>query len=506
MLTPLSANPKQLTEFFREAGFTHEQFQKNPTLRDLPSRRLGNLPDLLERTSEHTALHVLLRWFFLGVPLESESIAGLVPAPVVAQLLETGMLVRDGGRLTPKVMLTPCEGFLFAADPAGTLESPESSAMVLWPNQSTRLLQMFTIRRPSGATLDLGAGCGILAVLASGHSRQAVATDLNPRATEFARFNVWLNGVANVDFLTGDTFEPVEGCTFDLIMSNPPFFVTPSTGQIYCENSMELDGYCRDLIRAAPRYLNEGGFLQMTLEWVQVRGQAWQDRLNEWLEHTGCDAWVLRSFVRSGAAYAAERIGTMMPYSPLTANQVFDEWMAYYRARGVEEIHGGILVMRRRSGQNWIRIENVNGLECAEPFGEAIVRQPRQACIGPFRGPDDGLEATPAIRCANRPAIASRGRGVEAFLDATQAARHPSQLSSTGSAGGRFPAAMRRHPDLGRPGTGSRGGGEGRSGTGVPAMLRGDAEAGGAPPGAGVRFRTRRTLRQGLVPGMGQKT
>src|ERR1035438_4519326 len=25
------------------------------------------------------------------------------------------------------------------------------------------------------------------------------------------------------------------------------------------------------------------------------------------------------------------------------------------------------------SRQNWIRIENVNGLECAEPFGEAIV-------------------------------------------------------------------------------------------------------------------------------------
>src|ERR1039458_1451835 len=92
MLTPLSANPKQLTEFFREAGFTHEQFQKNPTLRDLPSRRLGNLPDLLERTSERTALHVLLRWFFLGVPLESESIAELIPAPVVTQLLETGML------------------------------------------------------------------------------------------------------------------------------------------------------------------------------------------------------------------------------------------------------------------------------------------------------------------------------------------------------------------------------------------------------------------------------
>ena len=373
MLTPLAANPQSLLEFFREAGFTHEQFKQNPTLRDLPSQRLGNLPSLLERTSEPTALNALLRWFFLGMSLESESLAELVPAPVVTLMLETGMLVRNGDRLAPMVMLTPCEGFLFAADPARTLESPEASGMVLWPNPSTRLLQMFTIRRPSGATLDLGAGCGILAILASGHSRQVVATDLNPRATEVARFNVWLNGVKNVDCLTGDTFEPVQGRTFDLIASNPPFFVTPSTDQIYCENSMELDGYCRELVRAAPRHLNEGGFLQITFEWVQVSGQSWQDRLAEWLKDTGCDAWALRSYARSGAAYASERIGGIMPYSPLTANQRFDEWMAYYRARGVEEIHGGILAMRRRSGKNWIRIEEVANLDCTEPFGESIV-------------------------------------------------------------------------------------------------------------------------------------
>jgi len=373
MLTPVAADPKQLLDFFNQAGFTHEQFKQNPTLRDLPSRRLGNLPDLLERISELTAQHVLLRWFFLGVPLESDSIAGIVPAPVITQMLATGMLVRDGDQLTATVMLTPCEGFLFAADPAATLESPEASRLVSWPNPTTRLAQMFTIRRLSEATLDLGTGCGMLAVLAAGHSRQVVATDLNPRATEFARFNVWLNGVDNVDCLTGDTFEPVQGRTFDLIMSNPPFFVTPSAEQVYCENSMELDGYCRELIRAAPRHLNENGFLQITLEWVQVKGQAWQDRLKGWLEDTGCDAWVLRSYARSAAAYASERIGRMMPYSPLTANQRFDEWMAYYRARQVEEIQGGILALRRRSGQNWIRIEEVAILDSKEPFGGAVV-------------------------------------------------------------------------------------------------------------------------------------
>jgi hypothetical protein len=33
--------------------------------------------------------------------------------------------------------------------------------------------------------------------------------------------------------------------------------------------------------------------------------------------------------------------------------------MAYYRGRGVQAIHDGLIVMRRRSGKNWVRIEEV---------------------------------------------------------------------------------------------------------------------------------------------------
>ena len=39
MLTPLAANPQPLLEFFQEAGYIHEQFKRNQTLRDLPSQR-----------------------------------------------------------------------------------------------------------------------------------------------------------------------------------------------------------------------------------------------------------------------------------------------------------------------------------------------------------------------------------------------------------------------------------------------------------------------------------
>ena len=87
-----------------------------------------------------------------------------------------GFIMCSGSTFTPTVMLTPCDGFLIAADPARTLESPESSRMGSSTNPTTRALQMFTIRRPSEATLDLGTGCGILAMLASGHSGRVVAT------------------------------------------------------------------------------------------------------------------------------------------------------------------------------------------------------------------------------------------------------------------------------------------------------------------------------------------
>jgi predicted RNA methylase len=354
-MKPLTAaDAQRLREFFREARYTHEEFESRRLLLELPSRASGNLPWLLDRAREPSFANLLLRWFFLGVPAASESVAGLVPPDVLALLLECGMLIRDGGELSPTVMLTPCDQYFVA---------------VIWPNPTTRLLHRFTIRHPSRATLDLGAGCGIQAVFTADHSAQVTATDLNPRAAGFTRFNAWLNGASNIECLTGDTFAPVRNRTFDLIVANPPFFVTPSGDQLYCENGMELDDYCRRIVREAPAHLNEGGYLQMVCEWVQIRGQSWRDRVVEWLEGTGCDCWIARSYAREAGAYAQERIRQIAP--ACAAPETSARWMDYYRERGVEEIHGGILAMRRRTGHNWVRIEDMP-VDPNQPFGEAV--------------------------------------------------------------------------------------------------------------------------------------
>src|SRR5438046_1475536 len=72
---------------------------------------------------------------------------------------------------------------------------------------------------PVDSALDVGTVCGIHAIRAARYARRVVATDLNPRALRFARFNAALNGVANIEFREGSLWEPVGDETFDLIVA-----------------------------------------------------------------------------------------------------------------------------------------------------------------------------------------------------------------------------------------------------------------------------------------------
>jgi len=74
--------------------------------------------------------------------------------------------------------------------------------------------------------LDLGTGCGILAIAAAQKTRNVVAVDINPEAVRCARINVILNGLEErVKVLAGDLFDPVRGERFDLVVFNPPYLM-----------------------------------------------------------------------------------------------------------------------------------------------------------------------------------------------------------------------------------------------------------------------------------------
>jgi len=358
MLTRLSSEKsQQLRDYFTEAGYTEPNLRKHLGAAELPSRQLRNLPRLLDRTSTPRLLNALLRWFWLGCAQNPPQIVGVVPGEFLSLLFESGLIEANGEWLTAGAMLLPIDGFLVASDHPSAFEQHHAE-LVLWPNPTSKFLNKFAVRRHSRATLDLGAGGGILSLNAASYSDVVIATDLNTRAAAFAQFNIQLNGIDNIEVLTGDCFAPVTDRRFDLILSNPPFFITPQTDYLFCDNSMELDGLCRRLVKEAPAHLNEGGYMQMLCEWAQVAGQPWEERIAEWLQDTGCDAWVMKGLTQDPAEYAQHRIRETSQ-DPSNDAELYDGYMNYYRQRGVEAIHDGLVVMRRRSGSNWVRIEEV---------------------------------------------------------------------------------------------------------------------------------------------------
>ena len=371
MLKILSAEDAAcLRDFLQESKYQQAEIRDGIALRELPSKRHGNLPHLMHRTSGHNPLAVLLRLFFVGAPVDVALTDEIIPGRVRQIMLNCGLLVRDGNQYSSDVMLAPFEEILTASDPMRTVESPEHKDLVLWPNPTTWLLWRYTIPKRFDSVLDLGCGCGVQALMAAKHCGQVMATDLNVRARDFSLFNVWLNGLDNVECLDGDTYQPVDGRKFDLIVSNPPFFVTPKASDLFCSNSMELDQYCRRVIKEGAERLNEGGYLQLVCEWVQVKGQPWADRIAEWLEGTGCDAWVFKGYQEDPGQYAQKRIRET---SGTVDDQTYSEWMDYYGARGVESVFGGLITLHRRSGTNWTRWDEIPGWPKV-PFGHTVQR------------------------------------------------------------------------------------------------------------------------------------
>jgi methylase of polypeptide subunit release factors len=404
MLHCLNADKsKEFRDFFRESDYTMEALQLRFTSTDIPTLHLLKLY-LLGVPLKPSRLNILCRWFWIGAPVERAMASEFIPERMITLFLEAGALATEGSQLKSNVRITPFAQYLVLSDHAVVRTGNLSADTILWPNPSTLLCYYLSIRAPVERTLDLGAGTGILGLAAAPHSTRVVATDLNSRAREFCLFNAALNGVSNIEFRQGSAFDPVRGERFDLILANPPFFVTPSVRRVYSDNSMELDGFCKMLIREAPEHLNENGYCQMLVEWVELQGQPWRDRLNEWFGGLGCDAWVMAYYMRPAADYAMIRVqeGGDGAYDLVAQTALIAEWQGYLESQHVEMIYGGMIVLRKRKGRNWIRIEELPS-HPARPFGEFL----RRTC-----GNRDALEAIASDDelLAMRPAVPASAR------------------------------------------------------------------------------------------------
>jgi release factor glutamine methyltransferase len=122
------------------------------------------------------------------------------------------------------------------------------------------------------AVLDLGAGTGLIGILAARRGHRVVATDVVAASSECARANALLNGVTDLlEVRTGDLFAPVRGGSFDLIATNPPQMPTPPDREWGDDQSRADNGgpdgwaVLDRIIHEVPRYLKPQGRLGLTL-------------------------------------------------------------------------------------------------------------------------------------------------------------------------------------------------------------------------------------------------
>lgn len=281
-----------------------------------------------------------------------------------------------------------------ASDPGevargGTL--PED--FVLGVGGASRTLAQITVRDPRGRVLDLGTGCGIQALHASRHAQHVVATDIDERALAYARFNAALAGVA-LDLRAGSMLEPVRGETFDLVVSNPPFVITPRGGATadsgdggrtgvgeftYRDGGAVGDDVVRSLVTSVGSVLAPGGVAQMLGNWEHRRGEDWAERVGGWLAESGLDGWVVQREVSDPAEYAELwlRDGGLTPDRDRARYEAaYAAWLADLASRDVEGIGFGFVTLRRpdagaASVSPWRRVEEITGT-VAQPLGSTV--------------------------------------------------------------------------------------------------------------------------------------
>lgn len=145
---------------------------------------------------------------------------------------------------------------------------------VLIPRQETEILceralqGMEKTRKPAVADICTGSGAIAIAIKKLRPDADIWATDLCPNALRVAEANAEHNQ-AEITFLEGDLLKPLNGLTFDLIVSNPPYIKTEELSslqpEVRREPCMALDGgadglmFFRRIAQDAPERLNPGG-------------------------------------------------------------------------------------------------------------------------------------------------------------------------------------------------------------------------------------------------------
>jgi len=329
----------------------------------------------LRAVPEGTSCEVLTRLFTLQTTI-NEASARRVFGDLLGHLIDADILASDAAGIRALVDIRPygdeTHDWLVVSDLTPGLNGISSQIRpdyVLGISEASSSLARLTARRPIARALDLGTGCGVQSLHLATHASEVVATDVNQRALALAQLTSHLNEI-DVTFVEGSLYEPVDG-TFDLIVTNPPFVVSPPEGErlVYRETHFEGDDIVRNVVTGAASHLADDGMCQVLAAWIEPTGQPWDERLASWIEPTGLDAWVVRRESIDLPEYTELWLADSGLARGPEFSRRYEHWLNWFTSKGIESMGFGWINLHK-SGRNQpdVRIDD-NPAPVREPVG-----------------------------------------------------------------------------------------------------------------------------------------
>ena len=338
----------------------------------------------LRATADGSPLATMTRLWLLQASVPSSDAARALPGLVDA-LCAAGILECSVGAVRARMDVRPYadddRNWWVVSDLTPGLDGAigrVGADHVLGISSASTSLAQLTIREPFERALDLGTGCGVQSLHLADHVQQIVATDVNDRALWIARLNAALNQTilnkTTLDVRKGSLFEPVDGEQFDLVVTNPPFVISPATEErlVYRDSGLPGDEVVRRIVTQAPAHLTPGGWCQVLANWVHHQDQSWQDRIAGWVGDTGCDAWVVQREVADPAQYVELWLKDAGLHGSPDYPRRYDTWLSWFEQQGVEGIGFGWFHLRRTGRERPVlRIEEWP-YEVEQPLGPEV--------------------------------------------------------------------------------------------------------------------------------------
>ncbi len=314
------------------------------------------LPTELATRGRREPVAVLVRLFTLGDPVDADLVDLALPTLTADGLIRLGLGRFEGDAVVATADVRPYgdedHAWWVASDlPEIATRAPLSPDHVLGVGGASTTLAQWTPRASVGRALDVGTGSGVQALHLSTHARVVVGTDISARALDFAALNARLNAVT-WDLRSGSLLDPVAGERFDLIVSNPPFVITPRDRGLptyeYRDGGAHGDHIVEHLVTHLGTHLEPGGIAQLLGNWEIRAGEHWSDRVGAWARASGVDAWIVQREVQDPAQYAETwaRDGGHHGATPEFA-RMYAAWLADFAARGVEAVGFGVVTLHR---------------------------------------------------------------------------------------------------------------------------------------------------------------